>query len=136
MAKKMYVVFCEDDSTYWCGHNTWDKQLRKAKVFHSLKYANEVAERYKWLKLRNVEIRMEIVQEHPSNADRIRAMSHEEKSREFVFFCPSDSAFRGEDTYGKPHYTGLDGKYYSTSDEVVHANMKWLQQPAVEVKDA
>lgn len=65
----------------------------------------------------------------PTNADRIRAMSDEDKAREFVFFCPSDAVFRGEETYGKPHYTGLDGKYYSTSEEVICANLKWLKQP-------
>ena len=73
----MYVVFCEDDGTYWCGLNTWDKQLRKAKVFHWLKYANEVHQRYKELKLKNVEIRMELVPENPTNADRIRATDDE-----------------------------------------------------------
>ena len=78
MPKRMYVVFCENDGTYWCGLNTWDKQLRKAKVFHSLKYANEVHRRYKELKLKNVEIRMELVTDTPTNADSIRAMSDEE----------------------------------------------------------
>lgn len=81
--KKMYVVFCEDDGTYWCGLNTWDNQLRKAKVFHSLKYANEVHDRFKQLKLKNVEIRMELMPEHPTNADRIRAMSDEELAEFF-----------------------------------------------------
>lgn len=78
MDKKMYVVYCEDDGTYWCGLNTWDKQLRKAKVFHWLKYANEVHDRFKELKLKNVEIRMELAPENPTNADRIRAMSYDE----------------------------------------------------------
>ena len=68
--------------------------------------------------------------EKPSNADRFWAMSDEELAAEFVFFCPTNSAFRGGLDYEKPHYTGFDGKYYSTSDEVVHANTKWLQQPA------
>lgn len=79
--KKMYVVYCEDHGTYWCGLNTWDDQLRKANIFHSLKYANEVHERFKQLKLKNVEIRMELVPENPTNADRIRAMSDEELAR-------------------------------------------------------
>lgn len=87
MEKKEYVVFCEDDGTYWCGLNTWDKQLRKAKVFHSLKYANEVAERYKELKLRNVEVRIELVPEAATHADRIRAMSDEEMA---AFFAERD----------------------------------------------
>ena len=74
----------------------------------------------------------DVVVKKPTNADRIRTMSDEELAAEFVFFCPTNSAFRGEPDYEKPHYTGFDGKYYSTSDEVVHANTKWLQQPAME----
>ena len=76
--KKMYVVFCEDTEKYWCSYNTWSDQLRKATIFHSIKYANEVHKRYKELRLKNVEVRMEVVPEKPTNADRIRAMSDEE----------------------------------------------------------
>ena len=65
-----------------------------------------------------------------TNADRIRAMSDEELAKEILFFCPTDTVFKGEDTYGKPHYTGLDGRYYATSEEVVASNLEWLQQPA------
>ena len=76
--KKMYVVFCEDNEKYWCSYNTWSYQLRKATIFHSTKYANEVHKRYKELRLKNVEVRMEVVSEKPTNADRIRNMSDEE----------------------------------------------------------
>lgn len=31
---------------YWTGYNSYDKQIRKAKLFHSIKYANEVVKRY------------------------------------------------------------------------------------------
>jgi hypothetical protein len=68
-----------------------------------------------------------------TNADRIRAMSDEELAKEMLFFCPTDTVFKGEDTSGKPHYTGLDGGYYATSEEVVASNLEWLKQPA-EVK--
>ena len=27
---------------YWCGMNYWDKQLRKARLYNSLRWANEV----------------------------------------------------------------------------------------------
>lgn len=70
--------------------------------------------------------------EQPTNADRIRAMSDEELAQEMIFFCPTDIVFNGSETYEKPHYTGLDGRYYSTSEELVAANLKWLQQPAEE----
>lgn len=32
--------------SYWTGCNKWDKQIRKAKLFVSMKYANEVVKRY------------------------------------------------------------------------------------------
>ena len=64
-----------------------------------------------------------------TNADRIRAMSNDEMAQEMIFFCPTDTVFKGTETYEKPHYTGLDGRYYSTSEELVSANLEWLQQP-------
>ena len=67
-----------------------------------------------------------------TNADRIRAMSDEELAQEMIFFCPTDTVFKGTETYEKPHYTGLDGSYYSTSEELAAANLKWLKQPAEE----
>ena len=65
-----------------------------------------------------------------TNADRIRAMSDEELAQEMIFFCPTDTVFRGTETYEKPHYTGLDGRYYTTSEELNAANLEWLKQPA------
>lgn len=35
-----------NDGSYWTGYNQWDKQIRKAKFFVSIKYANEVVKRY------------------------------------------------------------------------------------------
>ena len=65
-----------------------------------------------------------------TNADSIRAMSDEELAQEMIFFCPTDTVFKGTETYEKPHYTGLDGSYYSTSEELTAANLVWLQKPA------
>ena len=76
--KKMYVVFCEDNEKYWCSYNILSDQLRKATIFYSIKYANEVHKRYKELRLKNVEVRMGVVHEKPTNADRLRSMSDEE----------------------------------------------------------
>lgn len=64
-----------------------------------------------------------------TNADRIRAMSDEELAQDMIFFCPTDTVFNGSETYEKPHYTGLDGRYYSTSEELAAANLEWLQKP-------
>ena len=66
----------------------------------------------------------------PSRADRIRAMSDEELAKEMLFFCPTDTVFKREDTYGKPHYTGLDGGYHAKSEEAIASNLEWLKQPA------
>ena len=38
--KKMYVVKF-NNGLYWCGYNTADKQIRKAKIYTSVKYARE-----------------------------------------------------------------------------------------------
>ena len=65
-----------------------------------------------------------------TNADRIRSMSDEQLAKEMIFFCPTDTVFKGTETYEKPHYTGLDGGYYSTSEELIAENLKWLQQPS------
>ena len=39
--KKMYVIKF-NNGLYWCGYNSSDKQLRKAKIYTSIKYAREV----------------------------------------------------------------------------------------------
>ena len=36
----MYVVKF-NNGLYWCGYNTADKQIRKAKIYTSIKYAHE-----------------------------------------------------------------------------------------------
>lgn len=36
-----YVIYNIDTNTYFCGLNQWDKQLRKAKIYHSDKYIND-----------------------------------------------------------------------------------------------
>lgn len=122
MPKKMYVVFCEDYGTYWCGLNTWDNQLRKAKVFHSLKYANEVHDRFKKLRLKNVEIRMELVPENPTNADRIRAMSDEELAK----FIPDWSYTNACKCDEQP--------FVDCNNECEKCVLEWLKQP-VEVPE-
>ena len=38
--KKLYAVKF-NNGLYWCGYNTADKQIRKAKIYTSIKYAQE-----------------------------------------------------------------------------------------------
>ena len=111
--KKMYVVFCEDSEKYWCSYNTWSDQLRKATIFHSTKYANEVHKRFKELRLKNVEVRMGVVSEKPTNADRVRAMNAEQLAEWALFRAPQI------------------GREYSHS---LIGLITWLQQPAEETE--
>lgn len=37
-----YVAYNKDKDIYFCGLNTWDKQLRKAKIYHSDKWLREI----------------------------------------------------------------------------------------------
>jgi hypothetical protein len=41
-----YALKNEND-TYYCGLNMFDKQLRKVKIYHSLRYAKEAIENIK-----------------------------------------------------------------------------------------
>lgn len=77
MAKKMYVIQAED-GMFFCGMRYWDKQIRKAKIYHSLTYAKDVVDAYEESNCRIVEVSLAIVPEAKTNADRIRAMSDEE----------------------------------------------------------
>lgn len=55
--KKLYVVK-NYFGNYWCGHNTWSSQLRHAKVYTSIKYAEEAVERFTGLLPFIVEVKM------------------------------------------------------------------------------
>ena len=59
--KKMYVIQSEDDGMFYCGMRYWDKQLRKAKIYHSLSFARDVANAYYNCKI--LEVTMSIVGE-------------------------------------------------------------------------
>lgn len=61
--KKMYVIQSGDDGKFYCGMKYWDKQLRKAQVYHSLRYARDVADAYAECKCKVLEIKMAIVGE-------------------------------------------------------------------------
>ena len=52
-----------NDGSYWTGYNQWDKQIRKAKLFVSVKYANEVVKRYQERNPKIVKVEIREVQE-------------------------------------------------------------------------
>ena len=125
--KKMYVVFCEDNKKYWCSYNTWSDQLRKATIFHSTKYANEVHKRFKELRLKNVEVRMEVVLEKPTNADRIRSMSDEELAEFLTDINPTNCK---DCTFSNGWRCQPDKDNYSDFEKCKEGRKRWLQQPA------
>lgn len=61
--KKMYVIQSSLDGMFYCGMRYWDKQLRKAKIYHSLKFARDVADAYISCKCKILEVTMSIVGE-------------------------------------------------------------------------
>lgn len=60
--KKMYVIQA-DDGMFFCGLKHWDKQLRKAKIYHSLHYAMDVVDEYEGCNCKILEVTMAIVGE-------------------------------------------------------------------------
>lgn len=53
-----------NDGSYWIGYNQWDKQIRKAKLFVSIKYANEVVKRYQEQNPKIVKVEIREVQDN------------------------------------------------------------------------
>lgn len=60
--KKMYVIQA-GDGMFYCGMKYWDKQLRKAKIYHSLAYARDVADAYGECNCKILEVSLSIVGE-------------------------------------------------------------------------
>lgn len=109
MAKKMYVIQAED-GMFFCGMRYWDKQLRKAKIYHSLTYAKDVVDAYEESNCKIVEVSLAIVPEAKTNADRIRAMSDEELAN-FI--------------------TSKEGWCSDIARQMYYErNVEWLKQPA------
>lgn len=46
----LFVVKDISTNQYWCGYNTWDKQLRKAKIFTSYTWAVETRDNSRFIK--------------------------------------------------------------------------------------
>lgn len=60
--KKMYVIQA-DDGMFYCGLKYWDKQLRKAKIYHSLAFARDIVNAYEKCNCKIIEVTMAIVGE-------------------------------------------------------------------------
>lgn len=60
MQKKMYVIQL-NTGEYYCGYKHFDKQLRKAKIYHSLKFAQDIVDEYTDYKPEVLEVTLAIV---------------------------------------------------------------------------
>lgn len=60
--KRMYVIQASD-GMFYCGMRYWDKQLRKAKIYHSLSFAKDVTYAYAECNCKILEVTMSIVGE-------------------------------------------------------------------------
>ena len=59
--KKLYVVKNNDKGTYWSAYGVWPTQLRQARIYTSIKYAQEILKRYKDENLSIVEVELKEV---------------------------------------------------------------------------
>lgn len=60
MVDSGYVVKDTNTKEYFCGMNKWDKQLRKAQIYHSIRYANQTMNSSRFAKRNLVSVRVEI----------------------------------------------------------------------------
>ena len=60
--KRMYVIQA-NDGMFYCGMRYWDKQLRKAKIYHSLSFAKDVVDAYEECNCKILEVAVSIVGE-------------------------------------------------------------------------
>lgn len=119
MMKKMYVVQ-SDDGEFWCGMNIWEKQLRKSKIFHSLKYAGECCERFKQRNPKIVEVSLTIVPETKTNADIVRTEMLTIEGLAEYLVCWLDD-------WGE--YSTPVG-HIEDREEAIRKTVEWLQQEA------
>lgn len=58
----------DEEGFYWCGLNKWDKQLRKAQLFHSWKWAIEARDRKCGARSTRI-VKVRITEEYDYNPD-------------------------------------------------------------------
>lgn len=46
----------DENGFYYCGLKQWDKQIRKAQLFHSFKYAKDVRDDQRWTAISGTKI--------------------------------------------------------------------------------
>lgn len=60
----------DENGFYYCGLKKWDKQIRKAQLFHSFKYAKDVRDDPRWTAISGAKIvRVRIWEQDEYNPD-------------------------------------------------------------------
>lgn len=57
------------DGYYFIGNKQWDKQLRKAKMYHSYKYAKDICDDIRFIERDTFIVTVRIVELHEVNYD-------------------------------------------------------------------
>ena len=52
----------DKDGNYYTGYNKWDKQLRKAKLYHSYKYAKEMVDDIRFIEHEAFMVSVDIIE--------------------------------------------------------------------------
>jgi hypothetical protein len=56
----VFAVKDRNTNEYFCGYNKWNKQLRKARLYHSWKYAKETYDDVRWIERDTYIVRVNI----------------------------------------------------------------------------
>lgn len=64
-ADKGFVVKDSQSNEYFCGMNIWDKQLRKAKIYHWERYAKEITNDTRFKRRKLIIVPVTIMEDDP-----------------------------------------------------------------------
>lgn len=54
------VIYDADTNKYWCNLNTWSPYLRKAEIYHSMSYVNNVIKKFSQKNLKTASVNISI----------------------------------------------------------------------------
>lgn len=88
-----YVVKDINTNEYYCGMNKWDIQLRKAQIYHSIKYAENMLADKRWTKRTTTIKTVELISEEETKADERSKTTTELESRLLKIKYNDESVF-------------------------------------------
>ena len=65
----LYFAIKSEYGNYYCGYNSWDKQLRKATLYRSYKQAVNARDDSRWAAFETYIVRVRITEEDEYNPD-------------------------------------------------------------------